>query len=75
MEFLGSVKRNGVEDRGFGCILGAFIGDAIGSFREFSDEIATQEEMDQCMLMPGGGPFMVGPGQITDDSEMAMCIL
>ena len=25
--------------------------------------------------MPGGGVFKVGPGQITDDSEMAMCLL
>lgn len=25
--------------------------------------------------MPGGGPHKVGPGQITDDSEMAMAML
>ena len=25
------------------------------------------------MKMPGGGPFQVGAGQITDDSELAMC--
>lgn len=27
------------------------------------------------MKMPGGGPHKVGPGQITDDSEMAMAML
>lgn len=27
------------------------------------------------MMMPGGGPHRVGPGQITDDSELAMCLL
>jgi len=27
------------------------------------------------MVMPGGGYFNVGPGQITDDSELAMCQL
>ncbi len=27
------------------------------------------------MTMPGGGPFELGPGQITDDSEMAMCLM
>jgi len=27
------------------------------------------------MQMPGGGPHSVGPGQITDDSEMAMALL
>lgn len=25
--------------------------------------------------MPGGGPFRLNPGQITDDSELAMCIM
>ncbi len=27
------------------------------------------------MKLKGGGVFKVGPGQITDDSEMAMCLL
>lgn len=27
------------------------------------------------MEMPGGGPFGCGPGQITDDSELAMCLM
>ena len=31
--------------------------------------------MNKCMTMPGGGPFGCGPGQITDDSELAMCLL
>ena len=25
--------------------------------------------------MNGGGPFDLAPGQVTDDSEMAMCVL
>lgn len=31
--------------------------------------------MDECMKMPGGGPHGVGAGQITDDSELAMCLM
>ena len=27
------------------------------------------------MKMPGGGPHMTGPGQVTDDSELSMCVL
>jgi ADP-ribosylglycohydrolase len=27
------------------------------------------------MMLQGGGKLRVGPGQITDDSEMAMCLL
>jgi ADP-ribosylglycohydrolase len=26
------------------------------------------------MKLPGGGPLGMGPGQITDDSEMAQCL-
>lgn len=27
------------------------------------------------MKMPSGGPFMLVSGQVTDDSELAMCIM
>lgn len=27
------------------------------------------------MSMPGGGPFNLNAGQITDDSELAMCLM
>ena len=27
------------------------------------------------MDMPGGGPFNLGSGQITDDGELAMCLM
>lgn len=31
--------------------------------------------MKTCLKMPGGGPFRLNPGQITDDSELAMSLL
>lgn len=32
--------------------------------------------MEECMKMPGGGPWeLIAPGQVTDDSELAMCLL
>ena len=31
--------------------------------------------MEQCMKMPGGGFFKVGPGQVSDDSELALCLM
>ena len=27
------------------------------------------------MGLPGGGPWELGPGQVTDDSELAMCLM
>jgi ADP-ribosyl-[dinitrogen reductase] hydrolase len=56
-----------------GCIIGAFIGDACGTTIEFSDPLKiNQKDLENCLNMNGGGPFNVGPGQLTDDSEMAL---
>ena len=32
-------------------------------------------QVDEALAMPGGGVWEVGPGQVTDDSEMALCLL
>ena len=69
------IKPDTFEDRAFGCIVGAFVGDSCGSFNEFNPVVASDEEMNQCMTMPGGGPWRVAAGQITDDSELAMCLM
>ncbi len=31
-------------------------------------------QVSAAMKMPGGGMLRVGPGQLTDDSEMALCL-
>lgn len=31
--------------------------------------------MDFCMTLPGGGPFHLNPGQLTDGGEMTMCLM
>ena len=51
-------------DRAFGCIVGAFIGDACGSFNEFNPQRTplASDFMQKCMSMPGGGPFRLGSG-------------
>ena len=56
-----------------GSMLGAFIGDSIGSYLEF---VRGKQELRTAlkgMQMPGGGHWRLQPGQITDDSELAMC--
>jgi ADP-ribosyl-[dinitrogen reductase] hydrolase len=59
--------------RAYGCILGAFIGDSIGSFLEFKKDIP-DHLLNLAMKMPGGGPFQVAQGQVTDDSELALML-
>lgn len=62
--------------RAFGSVFGAFVGDSTGSYLEFSRKINITEKLaKEALDLNGGGPFRVGPGQMTDDSEMAMCIL
>jgi len=62
--------------RAQGCVFGAFIGDAAGSYVEFMRKSnITKAMVERAMTLGGGGPFKLGPGQITDDSEMAMAIL
>ena len=49
------------------------IGDSCGSYQEDSEDILSEEVLQECLSMPGGGPHKVGPGQVTDDSEMMLC--
>jgi ADP-ribosyl-[dinitrogen reductase] hydrolase len=60
-------------DAALGCVIGAFIGDSLGSALEFQTNITTLA-LNLCMQM-NGGVFGNGPGQVTDDSELAMCLL
>ncbi|KAI5059420.1 hypothetical protein GOP47_0025739 [Adiantum capillus-veneris] len=57
-----------------GALLGLFVGDAAGATLEFTRGSITAEIARRAMLMPGGGVLRVGPGQITDDSELAMAL-
>jgi ADP-ribosyl-[dinitrogen reductase] hydrolase len=47
----------------------------MGSLKEFIECPVPEDQMEEVFSMPGGGPHNVGPGQVTDDSEMAMCLL
>lgn len=62
-----------VEDRGVGALLGVAVGDAAGAPLEFSRPDAAA--VDAALRFPGGGPFGVGPGQVTDDTELAMACM
>jgi ADP-ribosylglycohydrolase len=51
--------------------LGAFVGDSLGSFHEFSEDVS-EELIETVMQQPGGGTFSLKKGQVTDDSELAL---
>jgi len=69
-------------DRAYGCLLGQAIGDALGTRYEFENASVTKssiktdlrEQKSSFLPILGGGPFNMEPGQVTDDTEMAMAL-
>ena len=63
--------------RARGALLGLAVGDALGTTQEFSrpampafPEMASGPQRE----IVGGGPFDLEPGQVTDDTHMAICL-
>lgn len=57
----------------FNCMAGAMVGDAVGAVVEFWPTVSPAEAR-RAIALQGGGPHVVGPGQVTDDSELAICL-
>ena len=59
------------KDRFQGALLGLAAGDALGTTVEFEARGSFPPVTD----MTGGGPFDLKPGQWTDDTSMALCLV
>ncbi|MDX2012109.1 MAG: ADP-ribosylglycohydrolase family protein [Myxococcaceae bacterium] len=61
--------------RARGALWGQAVGDALGTTVEFqrAEEIASRFP-NGVREVVGGGPFDVAPGQVTDDTELALCL-
>ena len=55
-------------------LLGVCVGDALGAPLEFIRRLPTRDEIYDALAMKGGGIIGVAPGQITDDSELMICL-
>lgn len=53
-----------------GALLGLAVGDALGTTLEFRSPGTFEPITD----MVGGGPFVLKPGEWTDDTSMALCL-
>ena len=62
-----------MRDRAHGVLLGQFVGDALGATVEFSDPATIIQRFPNGLReIVGEGPFQLLPGQVTDDSELAL---
>ena len=59
-----------VLDRATGAVCGGAAGDALGAGYEF-----TNPNLEEEIVMKGGGAFNWAPGEWTDDTAMAVAIL
>ena len=46
----------------------------VGAFLEFFPRRPREAGVEQALALPGGGCLNVGPGQFTDDTELALCL-
>lgn len=63
-----------IHDRALGAYLGFAIGDALGATVEFMTQREIQLEHGVHSRMIGGGWLKLKPGQVTDDTDLALCV-
>jgi len=62
-------------DKIAGAIFGFAIGDAMGATTEFMTDVQIQKTYGKVVNIIGGGWLNLKAGQITDDTQMSMCIM
>lgn len=63
-----------LEDRALGAFLGLAVGDALGATVEFMTKREIEVQYGLHRKMIGGGWLHLAPGQVTDDTEMALAL-
>ena len=72
-----NINKDGIK----GVIWGVLAGDSLGTRYEFMEsseatiQLNKDLEINNKLQLLGGGPFNLKPGQISDDSEMTLCLL
>jgi ADP-ribosyl-[dinitrogen reductase] hydrolase len=69
-----SVSMQDIHDRAKAAFLGLAVGDALGATVEFMTPGEIKAKYGCHREMTGGGWLKLGAGQITDDTEMSLCI-
>ena len=70
----GAAPLSGRRDRFRGALLGFAVGDALGAPAEFLSPQQVAERWGVLTEMVGGGCHGVAPGEVTDDTDMMLCL-
>lgn len=70
-----SKKLEITEDRIKGALYGFAIGDAMGATTEFMTSGQVRNKYEQVTDIIGGGWLNLEPGQVTDDTQMSICVM
>jgi ADP-ribosyl-[dinitrogen reductase] hydrolase len=65
---------SGIVDRGRAALFGVAVGDALGATTEFMTPAQIRERIGVHREITGGGWLDLLPGQVTDDTEMTLCV-
>jgi ADP-ribosyl-[dinitrogen reductase] hydrolase len=63
-----------IRRRAVAALLGAAVGDALGAPVEFMTPSEIRSKHGTLRTMEGGGWLNLAPGQVTDDTEMSLCL-
>jgi ADP-ribosyl-[dinitrogen reductase] hydrolase len=69
-----STNMDDIRSRARGAFIGLAIGDALGAAVEFMSPGEIREKYGCLKEMTGGGWLRLKPGQVTDDTDMSLCI-
>jgi len=75
LTYIQKIERDGVRDRIFGLILGAFVGDCAGASLDVDSYLPNDLQIVHALKLAGGGRSSIGPGQVGCSSEMAINII
>jgi ADP-ribosyl-[dinitrogen reductase] hydrolase len=64
----------GIVDRARAALFGVAVGDALGATTEFMTPAEIRNRYDVLREIVGGGWLKLSPGQVTDDTEMTLCV-
>ena len=69
------MKRQELKDHVAGAVYGFAVGDSVGATTEFMTKDQIQDQYGEVTKQLGGGWLDLKPGEVTDDTQMMMCVM